>query len=804
MHRIFVGLRHNYKYYFFSMSNINKARFDFEQLPAFARFILDGHMEEFVRTLLDLSREFGVPTLKYFDHLSEQELFELSLNSNTAFLKSLINSKAIDELELSLKEWKNLQFDFVAKEQIQLEDLLLMSYLRKRAFCSMMKSYTTEADLLLKLVDELDAFFISFDRSTTHSYVRLLKTRIEEDIYFREKLAGTSPGFSYIYDIRNNCQVQASAKLFSYLGYEPDEFIGDSEFFTKIVHPEDHVAAAPYLERIKNGTDGEVHFFEYRLLSKDNEYKWMRNYESIYKRDQNGEAIQLIGIAFDISKERSVRNELVSREEDLLEAQELSNMGSYIWHLQNGPSFRTPQTNKILGLDESEDFSAFLTRIHPADKAIVSAAIDKAIAGEGEFETEYRCIADGSDKIVWGKGKVNFANGKPHSIKGTVMDVTDKHHMVQKLKRSESLYKQAESLNKLGNWTWEIKTGKLEWSDELFRIYGLEPQSEKLSFERFISFIHPEDKEERIKKLEEQMTHTQLSDYYFRIIAADGKYKILYGQSRVLADENGVPFKMIGTCQDVTQQKELENILYQKTIQLERSNAYLEDFAFISSHDLKEPLRKISVFGDKLRLTQQELQPEGRNALDKMIDAARRMQQMVDELLSLSLITSDHSFHSCSLERILKDVLQTMEEKIAECNGVIEHDHLPQAFVNELQFQQLFENLVSNALKFRKAGVQPVIRITHQRLGKDEIELLKLDPLKKYLRIDINDNGIGFEESAAEKIFTIFQRLNGAQYEGTGIGLAICKKIVEHHDGLIFAAAGEKQGAKFSVVIPEK
>ena len=785
------------------MPDVKKSSFDFKQLPGFARFIFKNHLEDFVRALLRLSRELDLPLLKYFDHLPEEELFNVSLKNNTEFLQSLINSRATEELELSLAEWKNNQLNFVKNDQIQLDDLLLVSYVRKSTFCSMAKLYTTDCDVLLQLVDELDRFFITFDRSTTNMYVSLLKNRMEEDIYFREKLTDTSPGFYYVYDMKNNCQVQPSSKLFNYLGYDPDEYRNDSSFFTKKVHPDDHISAAPYLEKVRNGTDGEVHFFDYRLLSKDNVYRWMRNYESIYKRDENGNAVQLIGIAFDISKEHTVRSQLMSREEELLEAQDLANMGSYVWNVEGGEIFKTPQTNKILGLKEGDKLEEFMQKVHPADKDMVTTAITKAFKGDGDFETEYRCYVDGTERVIWGKGKVIFENDRPVALKGTVMDVTDKHHMVQKLKRSESLYKQAESLNKLGNWTWEIKTGKLEWSDELFRIYGLEPQSEKLSFERFIGFIHPEDREERISKLEEQMTHTQLVDYYFRIITADGKQKILYGQSRVLADDDGVPFKMIGTCQDVTQQKELENTLYQKTIQLERSNASLEDFAFISSHDLKEPLRKISVFGDKLRLTQKELQPESRHALDKMIDAARRMQQMVDELLSLSRITSDHSFRSCSLQKILEDVLQTIDDRVAECDAIIEHDDLPNAFVNELQFQQLFANLLSNALKFRNADVQPVIRITHQRPGKEEIEALKLDPLKKYLRIDISDNGIGFEKSAAERIFTIFQRLNGAQYEGTGIGLAICKKIAEHHDGLIYATAGEKQGSRFTVVIPE-
>ena len=361
------------------MPAIKKASLVFEQLPGFARFIFEQHLDDFVRKLLQLSRQFEVPTLKYFEHLSEEELLKFSTKSNSEFLQSLINSRSDEELESSLKEWKNYQFGFVTKDQIQLDDLLLISYVRKRAFCDMMKLYTTDSELVLKLVDELDNFFIAFDRSTTNTYVSLLKGKIEEDIYFREKLADTSPGFSYVYDIRNNCQVQTSSKLFNYLGYGLDEYKNDINFFTEKVHPDDLTNAAPYLEKIKKGTDGDVHFFEYRLLSKNNEYKWMRNYESIYKRDENGDAIQLIGIAFDISKERSVHNELISREEDLLEAQELSNIGSYIWNLQNGPSFRTPQTNKILGLNEAEDFGAFINKVHPADKEMVSAAIDKAM-----------------------------------------------------------------------------------------------------------------------------------------------------------------------------------------------------------------------------------------------------------------------------------------------------------------------------------------------------------------------------------------------------------------------------------------
>ena len=785
------------------MTGYIKEELEFKHLPGFSRFVVDHKLAEFAHMQATLSRELDLPLLKFYAHVPEQELVELGKKSATEFLLYLADNRAGSQLQTAISEWINNQLKYVTQEQVQIDDLLLVSYIRKRAFTSLLKFYTTDIDLLEQLHDELDRFFIAYDRSTTSIYVQFLKNRIAEDIYFREKLAGTSPGFNYIYDIGDKRQLQPYYKLFDYLGYSKSEYQNE-DFFARIIHPEDTQAALPYLEKIKKSADGEVFFFEYRLLAKNQAYKWMRNYESIYKRDENRDVRQLIGVAFDISEERSIRDELLARKEELLEAQELTNMGNFTWYIESGEIAASPQTRRILGLQQGDQMDQFLQKVHPADRPVVKEAIENALQGKGDFEAEYRFEVSNNEKIIWGKGKVNIENGRPLFMKGTVMDVTDKHHMVQKLTRSESLYKHAQALNKLGNWTWEIKTDKLEWSDELYRIYGMEPHQEKVDFERFISFIHPEDREERIKKLQAQMTLHQLQDYHFRIIANDGTEKILYGQSRVLVDENGIPFKMIGTCQDVTKQKELENTLLQKTIQLERSNASLQDFAFLSSHDLKEPLRKISVFGDKLRISQQNNpDPQSLYALNKIVDSAKKMQQMVDELLSLSRITADHAFSCCNLQDILNDTLQSLDDKITESGAVVKCTDLPEACVNEVQFRQLFENLISNAIKFRKPGVVPVIDITHHCLSREEIAALQLDQSKRYLRMVFADNGIGFPKELSEKIFTIFQRLHRGGYEGTGIGLAICKKIAEHHNGLIYAEATEFVGANFTVVIPQ-
>jgi light-regulated signal transduction histidine kinase (bacteriophytochrome) len=325
----------------------------------------------------------------------------------------------------------------------------------------------------------------------------------------------------------------------------------------------------------------------------------------------------------------------------------------------------------------------------------------------------------------------------------------------------------------------------------------------KVDFERFFSFVHPDDKDLRSRELKEQLTDVSYKDYYFRIITADNQEKILHGQSEVLTDENGDPYKIIGTCQDVTEQKILEKALTEKTVQLEKSNASLQVFAYISSHDLKEPLRKISLLGDRLRiLNRGKIDEQSSGLLNKMISSSLRLQQMIDEILSISRINSDERFEDIDLQKLLDEALRVTEHHAEEYLAVIKSDGLPVACVNRTQFHQLFTNLISNSLKFRKQGIAPEISINHDYLSTDEAEATGLNPSKKWLRIRFTDNGIGFDNEYNEKVFALFQRLHSRNFEGTGIGLAICKEIVNHHLGHIHAHGLVGVGATFTIIIP--
>jgi signal transduction histidine kinase len=227
--------------------------------------------------------------------------------------------------------------------------------------------------------------------------------------------------------------------------------------------------------------------------------------------------------------------------------------------------------------------------------------------------------------------------------------------------------------------------------------------------------------------------------------------------------------------------------------ELRRSNRELQDFAFVASHDLQEPLRKILAFGDRLAKKEAEaLSPEGQDYLRRMTGAADRMQNLIHDLLEFSRVTSKAKpFAATDLNEVLDRVLDDLQGQIERTGGRVDRGDLPTLEADVTQMHQLFQNLVGNALKFAKPDVAPVVTISAARVGGDR------------WAISVADNGIGFDQKHADKIFTIFQRLHARQeYEGSGIGLSICRKIAERHGGAIQTRSQPGEGATFTITLP--
>lgn len=259
-----------------------------------------------------------------------------------------------------------------------------------------------------------------------------------------------------------------------------------------------------------------------------------------------------------------------------------------------------------------------------------------------------------------------------------------------------------------------------------------------------------------------------------------------------------------GIVHDITYLKMAEEQLRRYATELERSNRDLQDFAYVSSHDLQEPLRKIQAFGDRLKAREsQQLSEQGKEYIERMLNAAARMQNLINDLLSFSRVTTQaQSVVWTDLNTILEGVLSDLEVSIERSGAKIERTPLPSLEAEPIQMRQLFQNLIANALKFRKPDTTPIIKIyarQHQRKAH-----LTSTPGDETVEIFVEDNGIGFDEKYLDRVFNVFQRLEGHKYEGSGIGLALCRKIAIRHGGNIIARSQPGKGSTFMVTLAVK
>ncbi|MEN2412911.1 sensor histidine kinase [Flavobacterium mesophilum] len=375
----------------------------------------------------------------------------------------------------------------------------------------------------------------------------------------------------------------------------------------------------------------------------------------------------------------------------------------------------------------------------------------------------------------------------------------------KKLLISSGLMAESEAIGKFSTWQWDLDSNKIDYSDNQFRLLGVEPDSFVPEKETFLEFVHPEDKDAVAASMERIIEKRNLPFIYYKIVRPDHEIRYFKSTGKLLTDQQGSKI-LLGINFDITDEHLLNIELQERNRELEKSNKELASFNHVASHDLQEPLRKIQTFISRVSDADKAVMSDSaREYLSKIESSAKRMRVLIDDLLLFSRTnTTKKEFIKSNLNELLKNAESELTEIIHEKKAVITASKLPKLEVIPYQIEQLFINLIGNSLKYSQPDRTPEIDIECTKvLSADYPDLLE-QTTKKFHKITFSDNGMGFDPQFKETIFILFQRLHSkTDYPGTGIGLAICKKIVENHKGYILADSAPGKGSVFTVFLPD-
>lgn len=373
-------------------------------------------------------------------------------------------------------------------------------------------------------------------------------------------------------------------------------------------------------------------------------------------------------------------------------------------------------------------------------------------------------------------------------------DITERKQIEKDLKKSEQSLAEAQHIAHIGSWEWNLKTGKINCSKELYSIYNVDPNNFTPTMSTFSDYMCPADEEHVNQAVDLLMSEGKSENFDFRIVLEDGSIRVLNTLAEVAKyDENGKPLIIMGINQDITERKKTELKLNENIKKLAESNKELEQFAYITSHDLREPLRMITSFLQLLeRKYKDELDQDAKDYIGFAVDGAKRLDAMTNDLLLYSKISrGKRNITSVNFENALKLAEMNLKVQIEESDATIIHDPLPTLSGDESLYVRLFQNLIGNAIKYHGQD-NPIIHISTKK------------EKNQYL-FSVKDNGIGMSPNHIDQIFTIFKRLHTHdEYDGTGIGLAIAQKIVHQHGGEIWAESESGKGSTFYFTIPIK
>ncbi|WP_439631636.1 PAS domain S-box protein [Gemmata sp.] len=593
-------------------------------------------------------------------------------------------------------------------------------------------------------------------------------------------------------------------------------------------HPDDddRVRAA-WRKTLANAAAGVADRFreEVRLRRGDTgEYRWFLTVAVPLHR-ADGTVDQWIGSMADVHDQRTAAEVVRESEEKFRQLAEsipqLAWMtdpdGSIFWYNQRWYDYTGTTPDQMLGW-------GWRSVLDPADAARVVDKFAAHVASGEPWEDTFQIRRrDGAGRWHLSRARpIRDDAGRVVRWFGTNTDVTEQRELEHKLRAGEERFRTLTEAVPQMVWTADpggaVTFLNRRWAEYTGAAPGGRPDP-------WPGLVHPDDAGPFRAAWDRAVAHQpeRFADEFRLRRAADGQYRWMLATAVPLRDPAGAVTEWVGSVTDIDDQKRqaenLERMVRQRTAalvdeieerrrveervravaaELARSNAELEQFAYVASHDLQEPLRKIQAFGDRLKTRFRDHLPDGgRDYVDRMLASAGRMRQLIDDLLTFSRVTTQARAHArLDVGGLVREVVSDLSVRIEQTGGEVRVGDLPDVEGDPTQMRQLFQNLIANAVKFHRPGVRPLVEVWGERVPAD-------GDAPPRVRYTVRDNGIGFDTKYADRIFQVFQRLHGREeYEGTGVGLAICRKILERHGGTVTAEGRVGAGATFVVTVP--
>jgi PAS domain S-box-containing protein len=793
-------------------------RLQFNHLPEYARFLYENRITELALEQYRISRELKIPLLSHFTDFSKEQLIEISAQGLRNVLSALAANQAVEYIERSVRNWMNNKIPQLSPGQISPEDISMLSYIRCKLFRDALPTYTADQKLSIQLMEEVNAFTSVQDTISIRSLLHMQHELFEQ----AQQIAHIG---NWSLDLATNT-IAWSDELYRIYEMKPQTALNDLALFN---HPEDAEFVRKEMEYSR--LTGLPHDFYYRIVFPDGREKCLHALGQVLK-DEQGHAEKMFGTLQDVTSLKIIEKEHQEKEHFIQKIAELTPSIIAVYHIKTGKFlFINQAIQTVMGYRQEEVLkqgTEFFMRItHPDDLPRILAenlaAVENANrkdspdAPEQIREFTYRMRhANGQWRWFHTFGAVfeRGANNEIEKVINVSLDITEQMAFDNAIRQNaEEIRKQEDRYFKMINEVEDYAIlllsteGIIEnWNSGAEKIKGY--KAEEIVGKNFRIFYPMEDRENKLpeKLILEATQKGKASHEGWRLRKDQTRF---WGSIVITALHNkqGDVIGFSKVTRDLTQLKlaEDERRIYTQELEykkqeLELKNKELESFSYIASHDLQEPIRKIRIWTNRIE-EKEGITDDVKDSLKRIQSACVRMQKLIQGVLQYSQTDMlELPRELTDLDLVLDEVLLDLSESLQEKEVLVERDHLPTLHLMKLQFVQVFSNVISNAIKYSRDNKRPLIKITSTLEQEDGDNP---DERKSFYNITISDNGIGFIQNDADRIFELFRRLeSGPGYSGTGIGLAICKKIVNNHQGTISASGEPGKGARITIRLP--